>query len=127
MKKEIIKWTKQGDHDLEMAKNIIDDGGYDTCAFLCQQAVEKYLKALYILLNNKPAPRTHYLDEIGRNLNVPSQILSLLKELSSDYMVSRYPDVTASAPFEEYSESDAKGKIKTAEDILSWVKSQIQI
>ncbi|MFA4905491.1 MAG: HEPN domain-containing protein [Candidatus Margulisiibacteriota bacterium] len=39
------KWIRQADHDLKMAKSILEDGGYDICAFLCQQAVEKYLKA----------------------------------------------------------------------------------
>ncbi|MBI5698889.1 HEPN domain-containing protein [Candidatus Saganbacteria bacterium] len=127
MQEEIDKWIRQADHDLKMAKSILEDGGYDICAFLCQQAAEKYLKALYINKRQKAAPKIHYLDELGKELNCPQDIMDLLKELSADYMIARYPDVTTSAPFEEYSKEDAQNKISKADTIIGWVKKQITI
>jgi HEPN domain-containing protein len=59
---DINDWTKQAEHDFAMAQKIIDEGGYDTCAFLCQQAVEKYLKALFIM-----APCDEYSKEDAKS------------------------------------------------------------
>src|SRR3989338_8076260 len=115
MNEEINNWVKQAEHDLKMAKGIINEGGFDTCAFLCQQSVEKYLKALFILQKKQNPPKTHYLEELGRAVNCPDELLDLLKELSADYMVSRYPDVSFSAPYEEYSEEDAHKRVQIAE------------
>lgn len=47
---EIKQWIEKADHDLGSAKIIhlhLPDY-FDTIAFRCQQAVEKYLKALLI-------------------------------------------------------------------------------
>lgn len=126
MNEEINKWVKQAGHDLLMAKNIIDDGGYDTCAFLCQQAVEKYLKALYIIEKKKAPPRIHYLDELGKELDTPDNIMQLLKELSSDYMVTRYPDAGTMAPCEEYSLEDAENRLQSARTVIGWIKGKIK-
>ncbi|MBI5400075.1 HEPN domain-containing protein [Candidatus Saganbacteria bacterium] len=125
MREETVNWIKQADHDIKIAKCVFDDGGYDTCAFLCQQAVEKYLKALFIHINKKAPPRTHYLDELGKGLHCSENILLFLKDLSADYMISRYPDVANGAPFEEYTSVDAEEKIKKAEFIIQWIKELI--
>jgi len=109
-----------------MAKSIIEDGGYDTCAFLCQQAVEKYLKALYIFKERKNPPKTHHLDELAKGLACPDSILDIARELSSDYMISRYPDAATLAPYEEYTVSDAQSKLAKAEKAIEWIKSQIK-
>ena len=126
MQQEINKWIKQANHDFDMAKAIFDEGGYDTCAFLCQQSAEKHLKALYIHRNMKSPPKIHYLDELGKILKCPKELLDLLKELSADYMITRYPDVTSGAPFEEYSKEDAEKRIKSAETITKWIKGQLK-
>jgi HEPN domain-containing protein len=60
--KHVLDWIEKADHDLGSAKLIflhIPDY-FDTIAFHCQQAVEKYLKA--ILVNYKiEFQRTHNL------------------------------------------------------------------
>jgi HEPN domain-containing protein len=126
MNEEVHKWIKQAEHDLQMAQNIIDDGGYDICAFLCQQAAEKYLKALFIIEKKKAPPRIHYLDELGKALGTPDNVLQLLKELSADYMVTRYPDATTMAPCEEYSLEDAEKRLQSAKTVIGWVKAKLK-
>jgi HEPN domain-containing protein len=59
-------WVRKAEHDLEAARRIIatEEGcPYDTVCFHCQQACEKYLKAL-LTLAGIHAPRTHDLEEI---------------------------------------------------------------
>lgn len=50
---EIMQWIEKADHDLGSAKVIFlhFPGYFDTIAFHCQQAVEKYIKALLLYQN----------------------------------------------------------------------------
>jgi HEPN domain-containing protein len=118
-------WIKQASHDFAMAQVIINEGGYDTCAFLCQQAVEKYLKALFIRKYGKNPPKTHYLDELAKHLNCPQETLDICKELAADYMTARYPDAGIMAPCDEYSEEDATSKLQKAQTVISWVEGAL--
>ena len=94
LKKNIIavKWLRQSLHDLDMADKNISIKGYDITAFLCHQAVEKLLKAIYSL-ENGIIPKSHYIDEIALELNLGNDLLDLISELTIDYTYSRYPDV----------------------------------
>lgn len=125
MKPEINNWLKQAEHDLDAAAKNIDIKAYDVAAFLCQQAVEKYFKALYIKKYKKVAPRIHYLDQLSKMLELDGLIIDQAKELSDDYMISRYPDVTNGAPYEEYDESSAKKKLEVAREIIIRVKEML--
>ena len=60
------KWYKQAVHDLEMAQRNIEIGGYDVAAFLSHQAVEKLLKAAFII-EGREVPRTHFIDEFAKS------------------------------------------------------------
>jgi HEPN domain-containing protein len=54
-------WITKGDNDLACARLMIQcDGPFDTACFHCQQAVEKYLKAI-LAYSNRPIPHTHNL------------------------------------------------------------------
>jgi HEPN domain-containing protein len=60
----VRRWIDKAEHDLEAATRIlaVEEGcPYDTVCFHCQQAVEKYLKAL-LTLAGVHAPRTHNVE-----------------------------------------------------------------
>ena len=48
MKEEIKRWTNQAYADLKSAKHSLKSKDYYLSAFMCQQAVEKILKAFYL-------------------------------------------------------------------------------
>ncbi len=54
-------WVDSGDYDLKSAKAMQKTGRYVYTVFLCQQALEKYLKATYLKRTSKEAPRSHNL------------------------------------------------------------------
>ncbi|MCL4844882.1 MAG: HEPN domain-containing protein [Bryobacteraceae bacterium] len=64
---EVLRqWVRKAEHDLEAARRImaVEEGcPFDAACFHCQQAVEKYLKAL-LTLEGIPAPRTHDLEQL---------------------------------------------------------------
>ncbi|MGI8992431.1 MAG: HEPN domain-containing protein [Bryobacteraceae bacterium] len=95
---EVLRvWVRKAEHDLEAARRIMatEDGcPYDTACFHCQQACEKYLKAL-LTLGGIHAPRTHDLAKMFALLPVPIQPeidVAALLSLNSYAVDVRYPD-----------------------------------
>lgn len=124
MNEEIaIKWLKQAKHDLDIAEKNITIGGYDVAAFLAHQSVEKLLKSLFAF-QGKKIPRIHYIDVLGKKLNLKNDILNDVIDLTVDYTFARYPDVTDKIPFEIYDETTAKTKVDKAKRIFNQLENQ---
>lgn len=127
MNKEIaIKWYKQAKHDLDMAEKNISIGGYDISAFLSQQAVEKLLKAIFAIENQKIS-HSHYIDDLANKLKMSEDILEHTYDLTPDYTFARYPDVSDKIPYEEYTEEIAREKVKIAKMIFQKLRKRYEI
>lgn len=130
MNEEIIrkvaqKWLKQAMHDLEMAEKNVEIGGYDVAAFLAHQSVEKLLKAVFII-KGKKVPKTHYIDELAKELKLKATLINALSDLTVDYTFSRYPDVSEKVPYEEYDIETAKEKVGIAKEIFKALKKDYE-
>ncbi|VVB85536.1 HEPN domain protein [uncultured archaeon] len=123
---EVIgRWVRQAEHDLENARKNLDIEAYDVSLILCQQAVEKILKALYIKERQEEPPRTHSLRKLIELTDMPDNALNLVAELDSYYLVLRYPDVGDIVPYENVDKEDAEDGIGKAEQIVESVKSKL--
>ena len=120
------KWLKQALHDLEMAEKNIGIEGYDIAAFLAHQAVEKLLKAIFAL-EDKKIPRIHYIDELAQELKVADEVITRIFELTADYTLARYPDVSEDVPYEQYDEAIAKEKVESAKRIFELLQKRYEI
>ena len=116
-KKIALKWLKQALHDLEMAEKNITIGGYDIAAFLAHQSIEKLLKAIFAIKGRK-VPKTHYIDDLARELTLEKKLIDDISELTVDYTFSRYPDVAERVPYEEYTEQIAQEKVTIAREVF---------
>jgi HEPN domain-containing protein len=125
MRPEVERLLRQADRDLENARKSISIEAYEVSAFLAQQAVEKYLKALWVLLKKEPAPHTHSLTELGDALGVPAPLRRHLADLTPDYTVSRYPNAANAVPYELYDEPAARAKIARAGEVIQWLREKI--
>jgi len=123
MKETAKKWYKQAIHELEMAEKNIAIGGYDVASFLSHQAVEKLLKA-GLAMEGREIPRSHYLDELARELRLPDDLYEVVLELTPDYTVSRYPDAADAVPYEQYTEEIAREKVKIAKRVLGFFEAK---
>ncbi len=87
------EWISISDYDLKTAKAMLDAGRYLYVTFLCQQAIEKLLKAIFVHNTQEMPPRTHNLlylvDKLG--LDVSEQQRNLFSQLNQYYLESRYP------------------------------------
>ncbi len=127
MDKTVDRWVKQALHDLENDKKNLEIEVYDVCLVLCQQAVEKMLKALYIKkTGNESPPRIHSLRKLVEETNMSDKALNLVGELDSYYLALRYPDVTDKMPYEYCEQADAKRGVKMAEEVIGLVNIEIR-
>jgi HEPN domain-containing protein len=93
---------------------MLKSGRWFYTVFMCQQAIEKIIKGLYILYIDDNVPRLHDINcIIGRfSDKLPCQLsnnqIGLFDTLSQFYLRSRYPDYTsslASLTTKEYAQS----------------------
>lgn len=127
MREEVVNWWKQAQKDLESAEKNLEIKEYYLVAFLCQQSVEKALKALYIHKIKEPFATTHSLVFLGKSVGVPKPFYSILRRMNPDFVVARYPDAAYGVPYEMYDEPIAKERLDAAREVIIWVKNQLAV
>ena len=93
MENAIQEWVKTSEYDLKTAEAMLETERYLYVVFMCQQAIEKILKAIYCQKKNELPPRTHnllYLVDI-LELKVTDSDKTLLPVLNQFYLETRYP------------------------------------
>jgi HEPN domain-containing protein len=115
------KWIEQALHDLDMAEKNLSIEGYDIAAFLSHQAVEKLLKGI-IAGKGEKVPKSHYIDELGKSLDLPDNILEYLNDLSVDYQFARYPDMSDIVPYKHYTREIARRKVQNARSVFEFLQ-----
>ncbi|MBU2576133.1 MAG: HEPN domain-containing protein [Nanoarchaeota archaeon] len=117
-KEEFEKWFEQAGVDLSSAKYNFDGEKYSVAVFLCEQTVEKGLKALIIKKSNELI-KTHDLVRLGKKVNLPEKFFDKLAELSSLYTEVRY------VPVKDFEKIEVDSFIKFAEEVLEWLIKKI--
>jgi len=127
LKEKILYWLESADYDLQTAKAMQNSRRYSYTAFMCQQALEKIIKAIYLQNNVKEAPKSHnlvYLIGIT-NITLTEDQTELLAKLSSFYLEGRYPTYK-----EKMSKLIDKAKAQEilikSKEIFKCLKSQIK-
>lgn len=92
-------WIEKGDHDLGSAKVIFQHipEYFDTIAFHCQQAVEKYLKAV-LVFQKQQFQKTHdliyLLELLSRKIKIEPHEFDKAITLNNFAIEIRYPNQT---------------------------------
>jgi len=125
MREEIRRLIEQADEELRVAHELMEHGHYSFCAFFCQQAVEKRLKAA-ILIENKEAPyKSHDLRTlVGQLRKVDGAILSKCLRINPHYTTSRYPDAANGVPYKQYDKALAAELYSDAKDIFTYLEAR---
>src|SRR3989344_1054023 len=118
-------WRRQAERDIESAEKNISIQEYALTAFLCQQAVEKDLKALLIQKEGQLV-KTHSVISLAKRVNMPALLLGKIEKLESVYQRTRYPDVIKKMPAEEFDAKDAQEFLEDAKEVLAWTQTQRQ-
>jgi HEPN domain-containing protein len=60
------------------------------------------------------------------SLQAPDELARPGRQLTEDYVVTRYPDIGEFAPYEAYGPDDSRGRIAAAEQIIAWTRAETE-
>lgn len=126
-------WEDIAIYDLETAEAMLLAGRYLYVVFMCQQAVEKLVKGLFVLYKDEEPPRTHniwnifdrifHIDKFGEKEKQDTEnYFSFFDELLAYYISERYPSYKQKLSQSITEEKATEVLIKTKE-VFAWLKS----
>jgi HEPN domain-containing protein len=119
-------WLDIAQYDLDTAEAMFASGRWLYVVFMCQQALEKLCKGLYLLYIDDNTPRIHdindVLDSFADKLPVPvsETYTALFDRLSFYYIKNRYPEFQAKLST-RLNEGTAKGILSQTKEAFSWL------
>ncbi len=125
MRKEVEVWLQQSNDDFRGAEYNFDGKHYYIAAFLCQQAVEKALKALFLFEKKGEVPQSHSLIYLATNTSTPNKYYSFLKELTPKFVDTRYPDASVDLPSRIYDKENTARLLEKSKEILLWIQKKL--
>ncbi|NHV96270.1 MAG: HEPN domain-containing protein [Thaumarchaeota archaeon] len=117
-REEAKNWYEGALIDLEESKSALLNKRLNWALFAAHQAVEKALKAAYIILKRKRGPKTHDLTRLASVFDFLADFRPIVSELSPYYTVARYPNAAFERPWEAISEETAKRLVEAAEAVV---------
>lgn len=125
MRLEIENWLKQAEADLRKAGILFKSREFDGSVFFCQQSAEKALKAV-ALERLRESPKGHSIIYLAQLVRLPGGMMSGIRDLNPEYLITRYPDMASGAPSELYDEEIASRHLETARAVMEWAKKQMK-
>ncbi len=125
-REKVEHWLDIAEYDLETAAAMQQSGRYLYTVFMCQQAIEKLLKAIHIHQQGKESPRTHNLIYLVGLLNLPHQAeyLQTMTNLTTHYIEGRYPAYKQKLS-RLLDKKTAQTFLRETQEIFKWLKSQL--
>ena len=129
MKSEMSKrWLERVTYDLDTAKAMFETKRYIYTIFMCQQSIEKCLKAL-LVVQGKEVLQVHNLRRLAEHAEIIAELheeaLIKLDFLSSYYINARYKE-----DLKELSKGItgevAKNFIRFAEETIQWLSQKMK-
>ena len=123
MDKIVGHWVERSQYDLDTAKIMLDTGRYLYVAYMCQQAVEKILKAFIAQLGKENFP-IHNLNRLAEIATISNELtpeqFNFLAELTPYHIEARYGDYKENLS-EIINEKMAEQVYKKTREIHKWI------
>lgn len=119
-------WVDIAEYDLITARAMLETGRHLYVVFMCQQAIEKIIKAIYIQKYDVEPPRSHNLAYVFNKLNLSAseQIIELFTMLTAYYIETRYPTYKERLSTVMTREK-AEQYFERTQEAFRWLKSQL--
>ena len=124
----IAYWLDIAEYDLETARVMLAGKRFLYVGFMCHQAVEKTLKALYTKTKAETPPFVHNLKRLSEECGI-YDVFSEEQKDSIDELIplnieARYPTYKEKL-LKSLSIEKCKLLIKQTEDLCNWIKQQL--
>jgi len=125
LQEKIEHWLDIAEYDLETAVAMQNSARYLYTVFMCQQAVEKLLKALYLQQKGEEAPRTHNLTHLFDALELPdAPDADIYATLNAYYIKGRYPSYKRKLS-QMLDKQTSQALLNRSGKTFRWLKSQL--
>lgn len=121
-------WFRQGERDLEQARDAQRAGRHEWACFAAHQAAEKAAKALHLHLGQEAWGHVvaRLLEELPASAATPQLLIEQARGLDAYYVPTRYPNGhPEGAPFEHYGPLQSEQAIEHAGAIVEFVRTQV--
>lgn len=120
------EWLRYAENDRRAAQHLLEAEDYEACAFHCQQAVEKLLKAVVVKQTGQRPRHTHemsaLLEQLG-DFEIEVEIAQSISSIGVYYLGARYPlDVVDSGTFVK---PLAESAVQRMDTIFKWFLTRI--
>jgi HEPN domain-containing protein len=119
-------WLDIAQYDLQSAETMLNGGRWLYVAFMCQQAVEKLVKGLYLLYLDDNVPRMHTIEIIIERfedklpVEIPEETMRLFVRLSRCYLNNRYPEYRDKLSI-QIKEQEANELYTQTKEVFAWL------
>ena len=128
--KTVHYWLELSEYDITVAESMFEKGHYLYVGFMCHQAVEKALKAIYVDKEKTLPPYTHKLDKLieitGLQEKLSEDNFDLIDELTPLNVQARYPAYKELLHGLIGKEKAKEILIRTGE-LISWLKARLKL
>ena len=126
-------WKDIALYDLETADAMLESGRYLYVVFMCQQALEKLVKGLYVLFKKEEPYRIHNIWKIfdstfniekidKKTIQNSEKYFSLFDELLAYYISERYPSYKDKLS-QSVTKEKAKQILSKTKEAFLWLES----
>ena len=119
-------WMNRAKADLAAADGNLRIRQFYVSVFLCHQAVEKGLSALYVECRREVPPRSHDVLRLAVAVNLPARLRGFVTELMPSSVMARYPDAADADPAQTYSRRITEIILKNTTEVLDWIRKQCE-
>jgi HEPN domain-containing protein len=125
---KIRYWVELSNYDLDTAEAMQASKRFLYVGFMCQQAVEKILKALYVKTKLDVPPKTHNLNaliqKIGIESDVSKEYFEIIDKLDPLNIEARYPTYKEEL-FKILTYDYCIAIIKETKELIEWIKTKL--
>ncbi len=119
-------WLEEAEDALRVMHHLFEKGDYSYALFFGHLAVEKILKAVYVIRKGEHAPYLHDLEKLAKQSDIPltSEQKLLLIQITGFNIEARYPDEKRSFR-KKCTEDFTKEMLNKIEEVFQWLKSKL--
>src|SRR4030065_1251957 len=120
-------WLLSSNDNFETAKAMLKAGRYNFTMFMCQQAVEALLKAVFIIQKNERPEYIHKLPKLVEmiGIKIPKSIDNKILKIDAHYIKARYKEDRFNPKI--YNKRTASALLKNTGDVIRWFTKNLKL
>jgi len=126
MKVDAKIWYEQAEEHIKDAEFCLGGARYGLALYCYHQALEKMLKAAIVEFANKIPPKSHQLDFLLKETQLPVVTIQWFEELATitqHFWRVRYPDIRLTNAYS--SKEKINTIVRSFEEVYLWVKNKL--